>query len=161
MVRGMNTHQIAHLSKGDTKKRRALVKDAIDQWDGVKYMDSGIECALDAVKQVADHLLVVQEPRGALMGALSYNREYPGACTMRVSHIGVLEKRAGLGSLLMRRLAGIAADRGCGVRLYALDNAVPFFERIGMRERRENSHTFYEYTRDEAFAFAHDRSHQS
>lgn len=161
MVRGMNTPRIAHLSKGHTKKRRALVKDAIDQWDGIKYMDSGAECALDAVKHVADHLLVMQEPTGALKGALSYNRESPGARTMRVSHIGVVEKRAGLGSLLMRRLAGIAADRGCGVRLYALDSAVPFFEGIGMREVRENSHTFYEYTRDEAWTFAQTIRHRS
>lgn len=96
----------------------------------VQLMDSGFSAILDAIGTYKENLILLFK-EFVLEGALSYDIN-PKKKTIIISHIGVINKRSGHGSILMKELFSIAKILNYKVEVTSNGFADPFYESFEM-----------------------------
>lgn len=104
--------------------------------NGVRFPidPDGYKKMCDAIKVYEDHLLILEDFEGQILGALSFC-DTPLVGKLRIEHIGVLSRHKKFGYRLFKAAALIALINKLGLTLEAEnDDSMKFFhERIGMR----------------------------
>lgn len=139
------------------RKKRALRAEALAEWqEYVDHHDPGAEYALEAIAFAydgyegeddnRDNLIVIRDHEGRLLGALSYFTDWYDRHKFRVSRMGVVKRHCGLGTILVRELAKIAAEQKMGICVIPGHDSEGFYKKIGMRKRgrgfRPGDHAF-------------------
>lgn len=92
--------------------------------------DSGFSSALDAIKLINENLIMLFK-NFTLMGAISYEISDKKKSII-ISHIGVIEKRKGYGSVLMNELFSLAKILNYKIEVTSNGYADPFYHFCGM-----------------------------
>lgn len=109
--------------------------DFLKQTDlGAQYPRGRFEARMEKLVQSASISLIARDEAGAIAGALFGLTDF--AYWLFVTHLGVRRdcERMGLGARLMRRAHEVAGgEREINVYLVANDEAIPFYEKLGMK----------------------------
>ncbi|MDI6876331.1 MAG: hypothetical protein QMC96_06120 [Methanomicrobiales archaeon] len=145
---------IVRLPSGYTRPRRDLLRDATDRWGPLKTAIPGVRMTLDALQQFSRDLLVICHWR-IVLGALAYRRDYYDPGLLKMTDVGVVLRRLGLGTALVQAAIRVACEQRRGITLNPIDDAArAFFARWGMHERREGDQVHLELSADEVHALA-------
>lgn len=105
-------------------------------------------------------LILIRSDDGRLRGALSYGTEPDGDGLLEVVRLGVNRKRRGLGTVLMREAARIAARRNIGLCAYSRPGSEAFFRALAMRQkgrqeiRKFTDNYYFSFSPEEARNFS-------
>lgn len=92
--------------------------------------DSGFSAMIDAIKSLNDNLIVLYK-NYTIIGAVSYEINNKKE-DISISHIGVLEKRKGYGTKLMREILSLAEIMKYSVTATSNGYADDFYHSLGM-----------------------------
>jgi hypothetical protein len=94
------------------------------------HKDGGFDSILDAIKSTKDNLILLFK-NFSLVGAASYSISEKNRC-IDVSHIGVIERRKGYGSIMMKEILNMAKILHFQLTATSNGYADDFYHALGM-----------------------------
>jgi len=116
-------------------EQRGLKHEDVAGWRGVNGYIGNHAVADYLDNQPGISSLVAVNEKGKTVGVMSYHIQRDNYISL--NYFATNETSKGVGSRMMQELCKVAVKEGKGVKLWAADEAVPFYQKMGMESKRE------------------------
>lgn len=128
--------KIAKVTKLSDSLESGRFKDNPSDDKRTRYGKSGALTALRDAKNPRVGLIAAKNKEGQPVGFMSYK---PGRTLIEIQTLGTDQSEKGTGRALFNNLLAVAAKTGKGLSVAPTDDAIGFYERMGMTKDSEGS----------------------